>query len=194
MKQQVKGVRRRAAASSPTTADDVLFGRITPTRPPGPARSYRNEGTFNGFACEFFTSEPDIDSIEEAQERGLLHREDGPAFVVRVDGSTETEAWYLNGQLHRQDNPAITRYFPNGMPRAEEWYLEGEKHREDDPAEITYDEIAASEGQRVVEDEVWWTHGQMDDLVEWVAEVDELLERAYQDADGRLAFKDDEPS
>jgi hypothetical protein len=36
-------------------------------------------------------------------EKGELHRTDGPA-VVRADGG---KSWYLNGKLHRTDGPAI---------------------------------------------------------------------------------------
>jgi hypothetical protein len=38
--------------------------------------------------------------IEHRNEKGELHRTDGPA-VVRLDGSRE---WYLNGKLHRTDD------------------------------------------------------------------------------------------
>jgi hypothetical protein len=53
-------------------------------------------------------------------KNGQLHREDGPA-VVEPDG---TEWWYRNGQLHREDGPAIIRsdgteyWFRNAQPCA----------------------------------------------------------------------------
>ena len=37
--------------------------------------------------------------------------------------------WYLNGQRHREDGPAIE--YPNGTKY---WYLNGQRHREDGPA------------------------------------------------------------
>ena len=37
--------------------------------------------------------------------------------------------WYLNGQLHREDGPAVE--YADG---AKHWYLNGEWHREDGPA------------------------------------------------------------
>jgi hypothetical protein len=38
--------------------------------------------------------------------------------------------WYLNGQLHREDGPAM-EWFNGGKA----WYLNGQRHREDGPAE-----------------------------------------------------------
>ena len=45
---------------------------------------------------------------------------------VEADGS---KSWYLNGQLHREDGPAIERF-----DGSKYWYLNGELHREDGPA------------------------------------------------------------
>jgi hypothetical protein len=47
---------------------------------------------------------------------GDLHREDGPA-VIFPDGS---QAWFLNGKYHREDGPAVI--YSNGN---REWYLSG---------------------------------------------------------------------
>ena len=49
---------------------------------------------------------------------GQLHREDGPA-VECADGRKE---WYLNGQLHREDGPAVE--YANGD---KEWHYRGER-------------------------------------------------------------------
>jgi hypothetical protein len=48
---------------------------------------------------------------------GEYHREDGPA-VERADG---TKVWYLNGKHHREDGPAIE--YADG---SKYWYLRGE--------------------------------------------------------------------
>ena len=56
---------------------------------------------------------------------GQLHREDGPA-VIYADG---TQYWWLNGQLHREDGPAII--YADGT---QEWCLNDQLHREDGPA------------------------------------------------------------
>jgi len=56
---------------------------------------------------------------------GNRHREDGPA-VERADG---TKRWWLHGIRHREDGPAIE--WASG---AKEWWLNGSRHREDGPA------------------------------------------------------------
>ncbi len=56
---------------------------------------------------------------------GKLHREDGPAIVY----SNSDKLWYLNGQQHREDGPAVE--FASGTKA---WYLNGQRHREDGPA------------------------------------------------------------
>ena len=47
-------------------------------------------------------------------------------MIVCANGSRE---WYLNGEPHREDGPAVER--PDGT---REWYLNGKRHREDGPA------------------------------------------------------------
>ena len=54
--------------------------------------------------------------IEHTNEKGKLHRTDGPA-VVYTDGSC---AWYLNGNLHRTDGPAVK--YKNGY---QAWWVDG---------------------------------------------------------------------
>ena len=56
---------------------------------------------------------------------GQLHREDGPA----VESSNGDKYWYLNGQRHREDGPAV-----EGTDGSKYWYLNGQLHREDGPA------------------------------------------------------------
>jgi hypothetical protein len=67
---------------------------------------------------------------------GNLHREDGPA-IEYVNGS---RFWYLNGNLHREDGPAVE--YADGTLR---WYLNDNLHREDGPA------IEYADGSRE-----WW--------------------------------------
>ena len=57
--------------------------------------------------------------------QGQLNREDGPAVAY----SNGSKWWYLNGQLHREDGPAI-----EGSDGSKAWYLKGQLHREDGPA------------------------------------------------------------
>jgi hypothetical protein len=56
---------------------------------------------------------------------GNLHREDGPA-IEWVGGN---KSWYLNGKLHREDGPAVE--YANGTKK---WGLNNKIHREDGPA------------------------------------------------------------
>jgi hypothetical protein len=46
---------------------------------------------------------------------------------IALDG---TERWYLNGELHRRNGPAVIK------PGYEHWYLHGKRHRKDGPAII----------------------------------------------------------
>jgi hypothetical protein len=54
--------------------------------------------------------------IEYSNEKGLLHRLDGPAREF-LDGD---KYWYINGILHREDGPAI-----EGKNGYKSWYLNG---------------------------------------------------------------------
>ncbi len=45
---------------------------------------------------------------------------------IEQDG---TKMWYLNGELHREDGPAVE--YPDGTKH---WFLNGEYHCEDGPA------------------------------------------------------------
>ena len=56
---------------------------------------------------------------------GQLHREDGPA----IEYAKGDKSWFLNGERHREDGPAID--YANGD---KSWYLNGKLHREDGPA------------------------------------------------------------
>ena len=56
---------------------------------------------------------------------GERHRVDGPAIEYANGG----KRWYLNDILHRENGPAVE--FANGH---KEWYLDGELHRVDGPA------------------------------------------------------------
>jgi hypothetical protein len=63
--------------------------------------------------------------IEYLNEKGLLHREDGPA----VEWNIGDKSWLINGKYHRLDGPA--REFKDG---SKYWYINGKCHREDGPA------------------------------------------------------------
>jgi antitoxin component YwqK of YwqJK toxin-antitoxin module len=59
-------------------------------------------------------------------EDGELHREDGPAVIWRhYDGWVKRELFYLNGLLHRELGPAIIYYYPDGSIDFEYFYFNG---------------------------------------------------------------------
>lgn len=49
-----------------------------------------------------------------------------PIHTIQPDG---TQTWYLNGELHREDGPAILY-----IDGSEEWYHHDQKHRVDGPS------------------------------------------------------------
>ena len=63
------------------------------------------------------------DGSKEWWLNGNRHREDGPA-IERADG---TKSWWLNGNRHREDGPAIE--WADGD---KEWYLNGIEYSESD--------------------------------------------------------------
>lgn len=87
---------------------------------------------------------------------GQLHREDGPA-VERADGHHE---WWVNGQLHRTDGPAVE--YATGY---REWYLAGQLHRTDGPA------IECATGYRE-----WFLNDREMPFSEWLGAVDRTEE------------------
>jgi hypothetical protein len=82
---------------------------------------------------------------------GQLHREDGPA----IEWFNGRKDWYLHDKLHREDGPALE--YTDG---SKFWYLHGQCHRVDGPA------IEWTDG-----DKYWYLHGKLhrDDgpAIEW---------------------------
>jgi len=72
-----------------------------------------------------------------------------PKIVTDSDGR---EDWYLNGQPHREDGPAVT-----GADGYKAWYLHGLIHREGGPAIISADgtERWFLYGKQLTENEHW---------------------------------------
>ena len=71
----------------------------------------------------------DIDGTKIWFLNGQFHREDGPA-VELTDG---TKKWYINGKFHREHGPAVE--LTDGTKK---WYINGKLHRLDGPA-VIYD-------------------------------------------------------
>jgi hypothetical protein len=63
---------------------------------------------------------------------GQYHREDGPAIEF-ADGDME---WWLNGQLHREDGPAI-EWVNDHSDGGKEWYIHGKKLSEEEHSSET---------------------------------------------------------
>ena len=72
-------------------------------------------------------------------EKGQLHREDGPA-VEWINGDKE---WWINDRLYRKSGPAIE--YANGN---KEWWVNSQLHREDGPA------VDCADGYKE-----WWING-----------------------------------
>ena len=74
---------------------------------------------------------------------GNLHREDGPAIEYQNGG----KQWYINGKLHREDGPAFES--PSGDKF---WYLDGKQVTESDvinKKNYTVKELEAIVGHRI---------------------------------------------
>jgi hypothetical protein len=71
---------------------------------------------------------------------GELHREDGPA----IEWANGDRSWWINGDLHREDGPVIE--YANGDKF---WFINGKFHREDGPA------IERTSGYKE-----WYIHGE----------------------------------
>jgi hypothetical protein len=78
---------------------------------------------------------------EWRNQKGVLHRTDGPA-LIHSDGGQE---WYHHGDLHRTDGPALIH-----SDGGQAWYHHGDLHRTDGPALIRSDGTQA-----------WYHHGQL---------------------------------
>ena len=96
---------------------------------------------------------------------GELHREDGPA----VEWANGSKQWYLNGNRHRENGPAVEWF--NGF---KSWWLNGNRHRVDGPA------VEWTDGIRE-----WWLNGKEYSESDWKKEVAKL--RANKTScDGRI--------
>jgi antitoxin component YwqK of YwqJK toxin-antitoxin module len=76
--------------------------------------------------------------IERYYLNGELHRENGPALIhYDENGNKYRQAYYISGNPHRED---YIRYYENGNIIDKSYYLNGKRHREDGPAFIRYHE------------------------------------------------------
>jgi len=59
-----------------------------------------------------------------------------------IDNDKVIQRWYKNGELHREDGPAVI------IGSIQKWYLDGRLHRVDGPAVIDNDH------------QEWWVNGE----------------------------------
>ena len=76
---------------------------------------------------ESIVTQDEYGNIEYVNEKGVYHREDGPA----LEYSDGYKAWYINGKRHREDGPAIifsngetSYYLNNNYYTKEDWEAE----------------------------------------------------------------------
>ena len=84
-----------------------------------------------------------LDNTEKWYQNGVLHRENGAASIDFDDGIYE---WYHLGKLHRFKGPAIINYSQG----SKSWYQYGKPHRKNGPA--------VEENNGVKE---WWVNGKL---------------------------------
>jgi hypothetical protein len=110
------------------------------------------------------------DGKKEWYVNGQLHRLDGPA----IEFSSGSKQWFKNGQLHRLDGPAI-----EWMYGTKEWYKEGRLHRLDGPAIEDYTGIKE-----------WYTEGKRHRLEKPAIEFPDGRRKWYEDGQFKLAADD----
>jgi len=143
------------------------------------------------------TVRPDGTVVEEWHKDGVLHREDGPAYVEHRPSGTVVERWHKDGIHHREDGPAYVERRPNGTV-VEWWYRNGVLHREDGPAWVehrrdgTVVERWRKDGKIHREDgPAWVEHRPNGTVVEWWYRNGELHRidgpaRVERDPDGTV--------
>lgn len=103
-------------------------------------------GIVGGKTKRYSRVETDTNEYTQGYERethylcDLVHRDDGPAIVVRNPDTNEVvrEEHWKNGVLHRDDGPAIEWLSECGD---KEWYQDGKLHRDCDlPAVVRSDD------------------------------------------------------
>jgi hypothetical protein len=72
----------------------------------------------------------DNGTIRWFDEKGRLHREDGPAIIMK----NGYQAWYKEGKYHRDGGPAIIT-----KSGSKKWFKENNIHRGNGPAVEYYD-------------------------------------------------------
>ena len=89
------------------------------------------------FDIKFMFGEDMVAYVNKNME---FHREDGPARIIyyKSTGKIKEESYLINGEYHRDDEPAIIKYRSNNTICEECYERHNILHRTDGPAYITY--------------------------------------------------------
>jgi antitoxin component YwqK of YwqJK toxin-antitoxin module len=91
------------------------------------------------------------------------------------NGQIKSKKWYLSGELHREDGPAVQYWYKNGQKQFEYWYLNGKKHRDNGPVyQIWYEN-----GQ--IRSEKWFLNNNRYSREEWVEELKRIGSPHYEE-------------
>jgi hypothetical protein len=84
-----------------------------------------------------------------------------------------TKFWFLNGQRHREDGPAIE--WADGD---KSWYFNGKRHREDGPA------VEGANGSKY-----WYLNGTKYTEAEWQAKLNPVKELSVKEISDLLGYE-----
>ena len=89
------------------------------------------------FDIKFMFGEDMVAYVNKNME---FHREDGPARIIyyKSSGKIKEESYLINGEYHRDDEPAIIKYRSDNTICEECYERYNILHRTDGPAYITY--------------------------------------------------------
>ena len=104
----------------------------------------------------------DLDGAKRWYKEGNLHREDGPA----VENSHGTKKWYKEGKLHRADGPAC-----EWADEDRDWYLEGNFYKQINPNDYIILDYFKGEDEIV-----WYKILTKDEIVEY-PDIPGLIEK-----------------
>lgn len=85
---------------------------------------------------------------------GMLHREDGPAFLINTRYNYSC-IYYKHNKVHREDGPASIKYSCNKKENKIMWVVNGKIHKTDGPSSI----VVRYENNNVYYKETWFFNG-----------------------------------
>ncbi len=131
-----------------------------------------NEHEESGVEIKRYVNEDGV-SVVEHRKDGAYHCEDGPAitqdyvtnhnhFLSAPGQNVHSEFWYRDGELDRDDGPAVHMEGINEIGDVvlivEEWRQNGLLHRTDGPAVKTFENPQGGDQGEIVEE--WWVNGE----------------------------------